>query len=141
MSKSVKDPWGVELRGDEVCSKEGCNRPAVYGHERMCGDVGYNCGPHAEIGLEQGALDWIDGEVDQAKEWLDQVRRTPESAWSMGGGIENLLILKHTVGPEQDGWTYKDSHETKLRSLVAALEVAYKLTQEKIERMENALDK
>ncbi len=139
MSKSIKAPWEVELRGDEVCSEEGCNRPAVYGHKRMSGDVGYQCGPHAEIGLEQGALDWIDGEVVQAKDWLDQVKRTPESMWRMGGGIENLLILKHTVGHEQDGWTYKDSHETTLQILVAALEVAYKLTEEKVERLKSEL--
>ncbi len=138
MSKSTRLPGEVELHGDEVCSEKGCERPAVYGHKRMRGDVGYQCGPHAEIGLEQGALDWIGGEIDRVEDWISEVTNTPESAWASAGGWKHFLILRDAVSDDCD-MPYWEQHMCSLKSLSAALDVAHKLTQEKIDRLEKRL--
>lgn len=137
---TIKLPkWEFELQGDEVCSEENCNRPAVYGMERMDGEHAYWCQPHNEIGKLWGQYDWIQGEIYKVKDWHSQVRNTHESAWAGNGGLQHLLILKDEVFDDFI-LSNKEQHEVTLESLAAALEVACKLTQESIEGIERYLE-
>ncbi len=128
----------VSLEGGEICSKENCTRPAVEGIRTVYNDINYICARHREIGLEQGGLDWIHGEISQVENWLSQLKNTPESVWAGAGSWKHFLILKDEVS-EDLNMSYKWQHECTLESLVAALDVARKLTQEKIDLMEKSL--
>ena len=129
----------VALEGGEICSEEDCGRPAVYGTDTFRNGLIYNCEGHYEIGLEQGSLDWIADEIMMVEDWLSQVGKMPESAWAGVGDLKHVLILWDEVS-EHPAMSYKWQHEGTLRSLAAALDVARKLTQEKIDRLEKRLE-
>ncbi len=138
---TIKLPhWGLELQGNEVCSEENCTRPAVYGIKRAIdGENSYQCQPHCEIDGERSGLDFVDGTIETVEDWISQVVNMPESAWTGSRGMKDLLILRDEVSDFVD-MPYRWQHECTLKSLSAALDVARKLTQEKIARLEKRLE-
>ena len=145
-----KFSFGLDLRGDEVCSEEGCNRPAVYGIERMDGTNVYHCAPHLEIGELGGQLDWLDGEIGTLEDWLDQAEkqaaRLKETANDQTlDNYPSLLMLSNKyVTHKQEKEEYLpyslgSSWVLDCQSLLAAVRTAEKLTREKISRMEAEL--
>ncbi len=126
------------LRGDEVCTEEHCGRLAVYGVERAEGDTSYGCAGHAARDKEQGALDWIDGEIDRVGTWISQIKNTKKSVWAGAGDWKHFLILRDKVCDDSD-MPYREQHACSLESLSAVLDVARKATQEKIDRLEKRL--
>jgi hypothetical protein len=136
---TIKLPWDLELTGTEVCSEEGCARPAVRGFERNNGEKAYDCVPHDEIGRLQGQCDWLDGEIMRVEDWVEQVENASESAWTIIGELKHFLILRDTVHDDSDV-PYKEQHKFTLESLGGAVSVARKLTEEELVRQKRHLD-
>ncbi len=134
LRKSPLNPEG------QNCSHEGCERTAVWGITTIRGQDAYDCEKHCEIGLLYGQLDWLTGDRDHVVgDWLEQIRQMPESAWSESGGLKDYLFLRDHVSDKSD-MPYKWQHECTLQSLEAAIDLACKLTQEKIALLEQRLE-
>jgi hypothetical protein len=136
---TIKLPGDLELTGAEVCSEEGCARPAVRGFERYNGDKAYDCAPHDEIKNLYGRRDWLDGEIMMVEDWVEQVENASESAWTITGDLKHFLILRDTVHDDIDV-PYKEQHKFALESIAAAIDLARKLTEEEIARQKRSLD-
>jgi hypothetical protein len=145
MLNSTAQPKG------QVCSEEGCNRPAVSGMERMDGTNVYYCAPHNEIGLLGGQLDWLDGEIGTLEDWLNPAKKqatnlSEEAAnGRMLDNYPSLLILANkyvTYKQEKEEYlpySLGSSWVVCLESLLAAIRTAEELTREKIAGMEAEL--
>ncbi len=124
----------VEVMAGDTCSE--CWRPAVFGFRSIYGDVNYSCEGHVEIHKLYGSLDWLTGERDYTVgDWLKQVRAVDEGAWDGAGDMKHFLLLKDQVSDDFE-MPYKWQHECTLESLLSAVDMACKLTQEKIDRKE-----
>jgi hypothetical protein len=136
---TIKLPGDLELTGTEVCSEKGCARPAVRGFERCNGDKDYNCEPHDELMKLYGQRDWLDGEIMMVEDWAEQVENASESAWTGGGDLKHFLVLRDTVCDGVDV-PYKEQHKFTLESIAAAIDLARKLTEERIASQKRSLD-
>jgi len=127
----------VDVVAGDVCSE--CWRPAVFGVRNIYDTINYACEGHVEIHKLYGQLDWLTGERDYVvSDWLKQVQNTDESAWKPGNGLEQIILLKDRVS-DDISMPYRWQHETTLESLRAAVDLACKLTQEKIDHEEDEL--
>lgn len=128
----------VEVAAGDTCSE--CWRPAVFGYRSIYGDVSYDCVGHYEINIMDGKLDWLTGERDfVVGKWLEQVQAVDKSAWDGAvGNMKHFMILKDKVSDDID-MPYKQQHAFTLQALLAAVDEACKLTQEKINRKKSEL--
>jgi hypothetical protein len=139
----------IEPQNGEVCSEEGCGRPAVTGHT-FRGEPVYDCAEHWEIKLLGGQVDWLDGERHNVEDMLKQARAWAEKVWvyrmdtKLRDGKGSYLLLvdesEHATR-NPDEWPDLDPWVTQFMSLLSAVEVAEKLTEEKIEALKRELAK
>ncbi len=150
---TIKLPGDLELTGTEVCSKEGCGRPAAAGTECVDGTRRYRCAPHDEIGLLQGQYDWLDGEADSLENWLEQAREQAEGLKDSVAGLKLkpddspswLLLVNEYVTNEEEREKYRScglasSWAVSFESLLGAVSVARRLTEEELVRQKRRLD-
>ncbi len=150
---TIKLPGDLELTGTEVCSEEGCARPAVRGFERNNGEKAYDCAPHDEIGRLQGQCDWLDGETASLETWLEQAREQAKGLKDSAADLKLkpddspswLLLVDEYVTNKKEREAYRScglasSWAVSFESLLGAVSVARKLTEEEIASQKRSLD-
>ena len=144
-----KYPGRLDLDGTEVCSEDGCGRPAVDGIERIDGTIHYDCEAHREIDLLNGKLDWLYGEIIVLEDWREQALKQAEThrEFAARNGLSDgpsFLVLtdenqtnkeRAKDAPIFDPWVIG------FESLLAAIGEAEKETKKEIARKEAALEK